>query len=57
MKKRREDLLELMQEFEETNCVTRICPICNEDCEVTEIDSDCAFCPNCDKTVNVSPII
>lgn len=51
------DMLDLLEEFEETGGVTHDCPVCGNECERTEIDSDKAFCPNCDKTVKVPKLI
>lgn len=52
-----EDDLTLLTEFEETGGCTRECPICHAECEPTEIDNSYAFCSNCNKVVDVEPVI
>jgi rubrerythrin len=51
------DILNLLQEFEEYGYVLHECPICGEECEPTEIDSDKAYCPVCDEAVSVDRVL
>ena len=51
------DLLDYLEEFEEFGYVIRDCPVCGCECEPTEIDSDEAYCSNCEKSVYVGALI
>lgn len=51
------DILELLEEFEETGGCTHICPDCGEETNRTEIDSNSAFCENCDELKYYEPVI
>lgn len=51
------DQLDLLTEFMEDGCVTHDCPICGTECEPTEIDSDEAWCPECDEVVKVERLL
>lgn len=51
------DELKLLQEAVEYGEVFHICHICGEECEGTEPDSCGAFCPDCDKVIDVEPVI
>jgi uncharacterized OB-fold protein len=51
------DILELFQEFEENGYVEHICYECGNECLPTEIDSDKAYCDNCQKYQNYLPVI
>lgn len=51
------DILELLEEFEETGGCTHICPDCGDEMLPTEIDNDQAYCTNCEETKKVNPII
>lgn len=51
------DLLEKMEMLEECGFIYHECPKCGCDTENVEPDSDKAFCSNCNKQVDVDPII
>lgn len=51
------DELELFQQFEELGYVERICPDCGEESLPTEIDSDNAYCDNCQEYKKYEPVI
>lgn len=57
MERVQKDILDLMLEFEETGAVTHDCPKCGCECEPTEIDSDKAWCSECEMTVKVPRVI
>lgn len=50
-------MLDLLVEFEEYGYVLHECPVCGEECEPTEIDSDEAYCAVCDEVVSVGRIL
>ena len=51
------DMLDLLIEFEEFGYVLHECPICGEECEPTEIDSDEAYCAVFDDVVSVEAVL
>ena len=51
------DMLDLLIEFEEFGYVLHECPICGEECEPTEIDSNEAYCAVCDDVVSVEAVL
>jgi ribosome-binding protein aMBF1 (putative translation factor) len=51
------DMFEKLMQFEEYGYVTHECPICGEETEPTEIDSDGAYCGVCDQVVEVEPVL
>jgi hypothetical protein len=51
------DILDLLQEFTEFGYVLHECPVCGEECEPTEVDSDKAYCAVCDELVSIRRVI
>lgn len=51
------DMLDILREFAEYGYVLHECPICGEECEPTEVDSDKAYCAVCDEVVSVERVL